>query len=167
MASATWVDHTANSEFKKTINCENIDPSVVQPFGLCYNDTKNVKFIIKNSSSATTSAYFKVQYKIGSGEWIDKSDQEISIGGQFSHSQNVPAGQTIQWQYKVAKTQADLPTGWTTLNATTITCNGEDISITMDPACDGNGYKTSKLNIFNSSSGNLYYQAQYLSLIHI
>ena len=161
LASATWVDHTANSEFKKTINCENIDPSVVQSFGLCYNDTKNVKFIIKNSSSATTSAYFKVQYKIGSGEWIDKSDQEISIGGQFSHSQNVPAGQTIQWQYKVAKTQADLPTGWTTLNATTITCNGEDISITMDPACDGNGYKTSKLNIFNSSSGNLYYQAQY------
>ena len=45
LASATWVDHTANSEFKKTINCENIDPSVVQSFGLCYNDTKNVKFL--------------------------------------------------------------------------------------------------------------------------
>ena len=46
MASATWVDHTANSEFKKTINCENIVPSVSTSFSLCYNETKEVKFII-------------------------------------------------------------------------------------------------------------------------
>ena len=162
LLSAAYVDHVENTEFKKSVNCESIDPSVIQSFGICYNDTKEVKFIIKNSSSATTTAFFKVQYKIGSGEWIDKPDQTIGIGGQYPHSQIVASGQTIQWQYKVAKNQAALPTGWTTLNETTIACSGgEDISVTFDTNCDANGYKTSKLNIFNSSSGTLYYKAEY------
>ena len=85
-----------------------------------YNDTKEVKFIITNSSTATTSAFFKVQYRIGSGEWTDKPDQTIGVNGQYPHSQIVPKDTTIQWRYKVAKTQAELPNEWTTLDAITI-----------------------------------------------
>ena len=122
---------------------------------------KEVKFIIKNSASATTSAIFKVQVKVNNGEWVDKPDITLGTNGQFPHSQIVQTGQTIQWRYKVGKTVSDLPTDWTEDTVRTITCAANDITVTFDEDCDANGYKTSKLNINNSSSGTLYYKAEY------
>ena len=56
LVSASYVDYVQSA----TVNCETIDPSVTTSFGICYNNTKEVKFIIKNSADATTSALFKV-----------------------------------------------------------------------------------------------------------
>ena len=157
MVSASFVDPIQSA----TVNCATIDPSAETSFGICYNDTKEVKFIIKNSASATTSAIFKVQVKVNNGEWVDKPDITLGTNGQFPHSQIVQTGQTIQWRYKVGKTVSDLPTDWTEDTVRTITCAANDITVTFDEDCDANGYKTSKLNINNSSSGTLYYKAEY------
>ncbi len=157
LVSASFVDPIQSA----TVNCATIDPSAETSFGICYNDTKEVKFIIKNSASATTSAIFKVQVKVNNGEWVDKPDITLGTNGQFPHSQIVQTGQTIQWRYKVGKTVSDLPTDWTEDTVRTITCAANDITVTFDEDCDANGYKTSKLNINNSSSGTLYYKAEY------
>jgi LPXTG-motif cell wall-anchored protein len=158
LVSAAYVDYVQSA----TVNCETIDPSVTTSFGICYNNTKEVKFIIKNSADATTSALFKVQVNVNGTGWVDKPDITLGVDGQYPHTQIVPTGQTVQWRYKVAKNVADLPTDWTNDDLRTITCSsGEDISVTFDTTCDSNGYKTSKLNINNSSSGILYYKAEY------
>ena len=158
LVSAMYVDHVQSA----TVNCETIDPSVTTSFGICYNSTKEVKFIIKNSADATTSALFKVQVNVNGTGWVDKSDITLGANGQYPHTQIVPTGQTVQWRYKVGKTVTDLPTEWTNDDLRTITCSsGEDITVTFDTTCDSNGYKTSKLNINNSSSGILYYKAEY------
>jgi hypothetical protein len=158
LVSASYVDYVQSA----TVNCETIDPSVTTSFGICYNNTKEVKFIIKNSADATTSALFKVQVNVNGAGWVDKPDITLGVDGQYPHTQIVPTGQTVQWRYKVAKTVADLPTDWTNDDLRTITCSsGEDITVTFDTTCDANGYKTSKLNINNSSSGILYYKAEY------
>ena len=158
LVSATYVDHVQSA----TVNCETIDPSVTTSFGICYNSTKEVKFIIKNSADATTSALFKVQVNVNGTGWVDKSDITLGSNGQYPHTQIVQTGQTVQWRYKVGKTISDLPTEWTNDDLRTITCSsGEDITVTFDTTCDSNGYKTSKLNINNSSSGILYYKAEY------
>jgi len=158
LVSASYVDYVQSG----TVNCETIDPSVTTSFGICYNNTKEVKFIIKNSADATTSALFKVQVNVNGAGWVDKPDITLGVDGQYPHTQIVPTGQTVQWRYKVAKTVADLPTDWTNDDLRTITCSsGEDITVTFDTTCDSNGYKTSKLNINNSSSGILYYKAEY------
>ena len=158
LVSATYVDYVQSA----TVNCETIDPSVTTSFGICYNNTKEVKFIIKNSADATTSALFKVQVNVNGAGWVDKPDITLGVDGQYPHTQIVPTGQTVQWRYKVAKNVADLPTDWTNDDLRTITCSsGEDITVTFDTTCDANGYKTSKLNINNSSSGILYYKAEY------
>jgi hypothetical protein len=158
LVSASYVDYVQSA----TVNCETIDPSVTTSFGICYNNTKEVKFIIKNSADATTSALFKVQVNVNGAGWVDKPDITLGVDGQYPHTQIVSTGQTVQWRYKVAKTVADLPTDWTNDDLRTITCSsGEDITVTFDTTCDANGYKTSKLNINNSSSGILYYKAEY------
>jgi hypothetical protein len=158
LVSASYVDYVQSA----TVNCETIDPSVTTSLGICYNNTKEVKFIIKNSADATTSALFKVQVNVNGAGWVDKPDITLGVDGQYPHTQIVPTGQTVQWRYKVAKTIADLPTDWTNDDLRTITCSsGEDITVTFDTTCDANGYKTSKLNINNSSSGILYYKAEY------
>jgi hypothetical protein len=158
LVSASYVDYVQSA----TVNCETIDPSVTTSFGICYNNTKEVKFIIKNSADATTSALFKVQVNVNGAGWVDKPDITLGVDGQYPHTQIVPTGQTVQWRYKVAKTVADLPTDWTNDDLRTISCSsGEDITVTFDTTCDANGYKTSKLNINNSSSGILYYKAEY------
>ena len=158
LVSASYVDYVQSA----TVNCETIDPSVTTSFGICYNNTKEVKFVIKNSADATTSALFKVQVNVNGAGWVDKPDITLGVDGQYPHTQIVPTGQTVQWRYKVAKTVADLPTDWTNDDLRTITCSsGEDITVTFDTTCDANGYKTSKLNINNSSSGILYYKAEY------
>jgi len=158
LVSASYVDYVQSA----SVNCETIDPSVTTSFGICYNNTKEVKFIIKNSADATTSALFKVQVNVNGTGWVDKPDITLGVDGQYPHTQIVQTGQTVQWRYKVAKTLADLPTDWTNDDLRTITCSsGEDISVTFDTTCDSNGYKTSKLNINNSSSGILYYKAEY------
>jgi len=158
LISASYVDYVQSV----TVNCETIDPSVTTSFGICYNNTKEVKFIIKNSADATTSALFKVQVNVNGAGWVDKPDITLGVDGQYPHTQIVPTGQTVQWRYKVAKNVADLPTDWTNDDLRTITCSsGEDITVTFDTTCDANGYKTSKLNINNSSSGILYYKAEY------
>ena len=158
LVSASYVDYVQSA----TVNCETIDPSVTTSFGICYNNTKEVKFIIKNSADATTSALFKVQVNVNGAGWVDKPDITLGVDGQYPHTQIVPTGQTVQWRYKVAKNIADLPTDWTNDDLRTITCSsGEDITVTFDTTCDTNGYKTSKLNINNSSSGILYYKAEY------
>ena len=157
LVSASFVDALQSA----TVNCATIDPSVEVSFGICYNNTKEVKFIIKNSTSATTSALFKVQVNVNDGGWVDKPDITLGTDGQFPHSQIIQTGQTIQWRYKVGKTVSDLPTDWTTDTLRTITCAANDITVELDDDCDANGYKTSKLNINNSSSGTLYYKAEY------
>ena len=73
-------------------------------------------FTMTNSSSATTSAYIKVQYKItdndgNDGGWVDYdsdsngAQDEITVGVNSSGTAtiNVPVGSKITWRYETSQ----------------------------------------------------------------
>ena len=158
LSTAIYVDYLQSS----TIDCTKIDPLVTTSNTVCYNNTKEVTFLIKNGTVANTNALFKVQVNINGTGWVDKQDIILGVNGQFPHSQVVTSGNTIQWRYKVAKVGDVLPSQWTEEEVISISCStAEDITVTIDANCDANGYKNTQLNINNSGSTTLYYKAEY------
>jgi hypothetical protein len=158
LSTASYVDYLQS----ETVDCTKIDPLVTTSNSICYNNTKEVTFLIKNGPDANTNALFKVQVNIDGSGWVDKQDIILGVNGQFPHSQIVASGSTIQWRYKVAKVGEVLPSQWTEEDIISISCStAEDITVTLDTNCDANGYKNSQLNINNSGSTSLYYKAEY------
>ena len=158
LSTASYVDYLQS----ETVDCTKIDPLVTTSNSVCYNNTKEVTFWIKNGPDANTNALFKVQVNIDGAGWVDKQDIILGVNGQFPHSQVVASGSTIQWRYKVAKVGEVLPSQWTEEDIISISCStAEDITVTLDTNCDANGYKNSQLNINNSGSTTLYYKAEY------
>jgi len=138
-----------------TVDCPTIDVSVSPTLGGCSSGAATSSFAITNSSSATTTAYVKVEYKIDSGSWVTKAaNQSVGIDSTETLTQTVPVGSTITWRYETSTTSATF-TGTPTATgsaSSAVSCNiTTSASQALSGSCSG-ASKTSTLSISNSGS---------------
>jgi hypothetical protein len=98
-------DFTTLSE-SATVDCPVLDTSVSSSLGSCGSGTALSTFIINNSSSANTTAYFQVEYKLSSESSYTSlaSNQAVAPDGTTSFNKAVPHGENITWQYRTSST---------------------------------------------------------------
>ena len=80
---------------------------------------------ITNSSSATTTAYFLVEYSLNGGVdyTVAESSKAVSINDSETVTQSVASGKAIIWRYKTSKTDGSFSGSYTTLSASdTVSC---------------------------------------------
>ena len=160
------------------MSCPFTDVSVSNTLASCSSGTGLSTFTMTNSSSATTSAYIKVQYKItdndgNDGGWVDYdsdsngAQDEITVGVNSSGTAtyNVPVGSKITWRYEVA-TSSGGQTGSYTTDPAGISAWFLSISTTvtqaLDSSCSG-ASKNSVLTLSNNAGSETiaYFKVQY------
>ena len=164
---------------QSAVDCPFTDVSVSNTLAGCSNGTGLSTFTMTNSSSATTSAYIKVQYKItdndgNDGGWVDYdsdsngAQDEITVGVNSSGTAtyNVPVGSKITWRYEVATSSGGQTGSYTTDPAgisAAVSCSiSTTVTQALDSSCSG-ASKTSVLTLNNGSGSQTiaYFKVQY------
>ena len=88
-------DYTTLSD-SPTVDCPVLDTSISTSLGSCGSGTALSTFTINNSSSANTTAYFQVEYKLSSESSYTSvaSNQAVAPDGTASFNKAVPHGET-------------------------------------------------------------------------
>ena len=93
------------SATSRTVDCPVIDTTGASSCGSCAAGSIPSTFTMSNSSSANTTAYFRVQYSINGGDFQNAvTNQSVGINASETTSVSVPHGSTIQWQYEISNT---------------------------------------------------------------
>ena len=142
-------------------DCPTTDITVTSTLGNCaYNSSVDrgiavSTVVIENSSSATATAYVKLEYKIDDGDWVvRKENQQVGVGQTATLPKNVNVGSTITWRYEVSTTSGVF-TGTPTATGSASAAVDCDITTSASQALSGSctgASKTSTLSISNSSS---------------
>src|SRR6056300_187840 len=147
------------------LDCPVIDTTGASSFGSCSAGSKTSTFTMSNSSSANTTAYFRVQYSINGGDFVTSTlNSQVAIDSSSTVSATVPHGSTIQWQYEISNTSNTF-TGTYTQEATSsaVDCPVIDTTGASSFGSCAAGSKTSTFTMSNSSSANTtaYFRVQY------
>ena len=164
---------------QSAVDCPFTDVSVSKTLGTCSSGTGLSTFTMTNSSSATTSAYIKVQYKItdndgNDGGWVDYdsdsngAQDEITVGVNSSGTAtyNVPVGSKITWRYEVSTSSGGQTGSYTTDPAgisSAVSCSiSTTVTQALDSSCSG-ASKNSVLTLNNGSGSQTiaYFKVQY------
>ena len=123
--SGTFSGSYTETSQSSAVNCT-IDPGGSQALAAsCTGSSKISTLTITNSSSATTTAYFLVEYSTdgGSSYSVAESSKAVSINGSETVTQSVASGKAIIWRYKTSKTDGSFSSSYTTLSASdTVSC---------------------------------------------
>ena len=158
-----------------TVDC---DPdSTISQALTCSGTTATSTLSIRNNESVI--AYYKVDYKIGSGDWEEVKDASddlaVSAGAtDTSLSQTVPEGSTITWRVTDSFTDGNY-TNMVAEGVSESSAANCVVSSTVEQSLSdtcASGAKTSTLEITNNESSTVYVKIEYqidsdLSLIHI
>ena len=161
----------------KTINCPFTAVLGEAIYSSCGTNYRAASFKVTNTSSSTSAAQFRVQYKIVTSsttvtDWTNSSiiDAVVAPGASLVTTNNlqITEGQKIIWRYESVNTSEDFLNNWTEDDTSGyVNCV---INVTVTNAmssCDA-GSQTATLNLTNDESDNtVYFQVHYLSLIHI
>ena len=137
-----------------TVDCPVIDTTGSSSFGSCAAGSKTSTFTMSNSSSANTTAYFRVQYSINGGDFQNAvTNQSVGINASETTSVSVPHGSTIQWQYEISNTSNTF-TGTYTQESTSsaVDCPVVDVTVSDALGSCSAGAAVSTLTLSNSSS---------------
>ena len=134
--SGSYTEETASS----AVSCS-IDVAASQALSTCSGASKTSTFTMSNSSSATTTAFFNVQYKIDSGSYQTHSggaSVSVGINGSATLTQSVPNGSTITWQYRTSQFSGTFSGSYTAIAASdTVTCNTPAVSALQGTCSSG------------------------------
>ena len=92
------------------VDCPVGDTSVSGSLGSCSSGAATYTFTMSNGGSATTTAYFEVQYRVtdsdgNTGAWQSKlSNQSVGISSSATTTQSINVGEKIQWKYRTSLT---------------------------------------------------------------
>ncbi len=158
-------DFTTLSE-SATVDCPVLDTSVSSSLGSCGSGIALSTFIINNSSSANTTAYFQVEYKLSSESSYTSvaSNQAVSPDGTTSFNKAVPHGENITWQYRTSSTSNSFSGSYSFGGTSAIVdCPVLATSVSSSFGSCSAGSKTSTFTMSNSSSANVaaYFRVQY------
>ena len=123
--SGTFSGSYTETSQSSAVNCT-IDPGGSQALAAsCTGSSKVSTLTITNSSSATTTAYFLVEYSLNGGVdyTVAESSKAVSINDSETVTQSVASGKAIIWRYKTSKTDGSFSGSYTTLSASdTVSC---------------------------------------------
>ena len=101
------------------VDCPVGDTSVSGSLGSCSSGAGTYTFTMNNGGSATTTAYFEVQYRVtdsdgNTGVWQSKlSNQSVGISSSATTTQSINVGEKIQWKYRTSLTSGSFSGSYT------------------------------------------------------
>ena len=105
-----------------------------------YKRQKDSTLTLTNASpTATTTAYFNVQYKIDDGSYqthTGGASVSVSIDGTATLTQAVPNGSTITWQYRTSQDDGSFSGSYTAIAASdSVVCATPAASAAQTGSC--------------------------------
>ena len=106
----------------------------------CSGSSKDSTLTLTNASpTATTTAYYNVQYKIDDGSYqthTGGASVSVSIDGTATLTQAVPNGSTITWQYRTSQNDGSFSGSYTAIaTSDTVVCATPAASATQEGSC--------------------------------
>ncbi len=163
--SGSYTAISASSE----VDCPVIDTTVSDSLGSCSSGSATSTFTMNNSNSATTNAYFEVQYQVtdadgNTGAWQSKlSNQSVAKNDSETTTQSINVGEKIKWKYRTSTSSGSFSGSYTEEDLSSAVSCSIDIGASQSLGSCSGASKTSTLTMTNSNSATTtaYFNVQY------